>query len=357
MKLVFLGPRTVHTVKWANEMARRGHEVYLLTLHNSNEPLEPTVKFIELPLKPPFGFYLNAPFLKYLLKKIKPDLLNTHYASSYGTLARLSGFHPNLLSVWGSDVFEFPYLSKFNMRLIRKNICEADRVASTSKIMKRQVESLWRPKSDITVTPFGIDCSKFSPVSEKGSRSGKLRIGTVKSLSPQYGIMYLIKAFALAKDNGLKDAELCIVGGGSQEKELKKLTFELGIQNDLRFTGSVPSSEVPQWLNSFDIYVALSIQESFGVAVLEASACNLPVIVSNAGGLPEVVVDGVTGFIVPTKDYKTAAEKILEMSQDPELREKLGKKGREFVVRNYEWSECANVMEQLYREVIQVKKI
>lgn len=352
MKLVFLGPSTIHLIKWTNEMAKRGHEVYLITLHNSKEPVEPKVKFIELPFKPPFGFYLNTPFLKYLLKKIKPDLMNTHYASSYGTLARLSGFHPNLLSVWGSDVFEFPYISKFNMRLIQKNIREADRVASTSKVMKKQVELLWKPQKDITVTPFGINCLDFSPQSERTLSSKKVRIGTVKSLHPQYGINYLIKAFALAKKNGLKNAELVIVGGGSQEKELKKLTIELGIQDDVQFIGAVPYSDVPKWLNSFDIYVALSIQESFGVAVLEASACNLPVLVSNVGGLPEVVIDGETGFIVPAEDYQTAARKLLEMSLDPKLREKLGKKGREFVIKNYEWNDNANLMEQLFQDVI-----
>lgn len=351
MKIAFLaGYNSIHTVRWVNEMASRGHEVHLLTMHPGSEELKSGVRVYMLPYKPPFGYYLNTFKVRRILQAIKPDILHTHYASGYGTLARLSGFHPNLLSVWGSDVFDFPYESKFKMNLLIKNLRAADRIASTSYVMKKQVERLYKPEKEIAVTPFGVDCDLFKPVeAKKGGR--KIRIGTVKRMAPKYGISTLIEAFALVKKE-VKDVELVLVGGGPQEEELKLLAKELDVADDVRFIGAVPHKDVPKWLNSFDIYAALKDSESFGVAVIEASACGVPVIVSDAGGLPEVVADGVTGYIVPRKNPQAAAEKIVKLILDEKARKSMGQAGREFVLRNYEWKENADRMERLYWEIV-----
>lgn len=353
MKIAFLaGYNTIHTVRWVNEMARRGHEVHLLTMHTGSEELENGIRVYMLSFKPPVGYYLNAFNVRKILKTIKPDILHTHYASGYGTLARLSGFHPNLLSVWGSDVFDFPYESKFNMNLLIKNLRAADRIASTSYVMKKQVERLYKPEKEIAVTPFGIDCDIFKPMEDERDVS-KIRIGTVKRMAPKYGISTLIEAFALAKKE-VREIELVLVGGGPQEEKLKFLAKKLGVADDVQFVGAVPHHEVPKWLNFFDIYAALSERdsESFGVAVLEASACGVPVIVSDAGGLPEVVVDAVTGYIVPRKNPQAAAEKMVELILDEKARKSMGQAGRDFVLRNYEWKENADRMEKLYYQVV-----
>jgi glycosyltransferase involved in cell wall biosynthesis len=92
--------------------------------------------------------------------------------------------------------------------------------------------------------------------------------------------------------------------------------------------------------------------ESFGVAIIEASACGVPVIVSDAGGLPEVVVDGQTGYIVPRNNPQAAAEKIVNLINDKNARVAMGRAGREFVLKNYEWKENADRMEKLYKEII-----
>lgn len=354
MKIAFLaGYNSIHTVRWVNEMAKRGHEVHLLTVYPGSERLEGSISVYTLPFKPPFGYYLNTIHVRRLLLKIKPDILNTHYASGYGTLARLSGFHPNLLSVWGADVFDFPYKSKSQMDLIRKNLCAADRIASTSHVMKRQVEMLYMPEKEIAVTPFGVECDLFKPklVDRDNSR---IRIGTVKTMAPKYGIATLIEAFALAKKAVNEEVELILVGGGPQEAELRVLAKKLGIIDCVQFVGPVPHADVPKWLNSFDIYAALSESESesFGVAVIEASACGVPVMVSDAGGLPEVVIDAVTGYIVPRKNPGAAAEKIIRLIFDGPARKSMGAAGREFVLCNYMWKENADRMEKLYHEVI-----
>jgi len=354
MKLAFLAAASsIHTVKWVNEMVVRGHEVHLITMHSPKEKISEQVHFHRLPYKPNIGYYLNFPVLKNLLRQIKPDILNAHYASGYGTLARLSDFHPTLLSVWGSDVYDFPYKSKIKMNILQKNLAFADRIASTSKVMKKQTESICKCKSEIDVTPFGVDCEKFKPMKVNRDKS-QIRIGTIKKMASKYGIATLIKAFAIVKSKFHGDVILILVGGGPEEEELKCLAQKLNISKYVDFVGRIPHRTVPEYLNSFDIYVALSIldSESFGVAIVEASACELPVVVSDAGGLPEVVADGQTGFVVSRDNPVEAADRILQLLNNPKLRMEMGKAGRQFVLDNYEWKENADRMKRIYEKLV-----
>jgi len=353
MKILFLAPaNSIHTTRWVNEMARRNHEVHLVSLHPVGDPLDKRIQFHRPPFPASIGYYANYPWVRSLAKRVNPDIVNAHYASGYGTLARLVDFHPTLLSIWGSDVFDFPYEARWKKRMIKKNLDAADRVASTSRIMKQQAENLFSPKREIAITPFGVDCSVFCP--QPKSPNDIFRIGTVKMLSPKYGISCLIEAFAIAKGEGLRSAELILVGDGPQRKALEELSVTLNVRDSVKFIGPVPHAEVPNWLGSFHIYAALSVldSESFGVSVVEASACGLPVVVSDAGGLPEVVLDGKTGFIVPKREARTAAEKILLLAADADLRYRMGREGRAYALNHYEWSENADRMEHLYLETI-----
>jgi glycosyltransferase involved in cell wall biosynthesis len=353
MKIAFLaGHSSIHTVKWVNEMSLRGHEVHLITMHPGTEELHQNIQVYKLPFAPPHGYYLNAWHLKRLLQQINPDILNTHYASGYGTLARLSGFHPNLLSVWGSDVFDFPYESMMKKKIIQRNLSAADRIASTSNIMKKQTVTIYKPEKEIAITPFGVNCEKFRPM-EYNRDKNKIRIGTVKKMASKYGIATLIEAFAIAKHKYQGDIELILVGGGPEEEDLKLLAQKLDVGSYVDFVGLIPHHTVPEYLNSFDIYVALSDSESFGVAIIEASACGIPVVVSDAGGLPEVVADEQTGFIVPRNNPEEAADRILQLLNDSSLRKKMGNAGRKFVLDNYEWKENADRMKRLYEIIVE----
>lgn len=356
MKIAYLAAaHSIHTVRWVNEMARRGHKVHLITMHppTVNNPVDSSVNIHVLPFRPPLGYFLNVWHLKWLLKDIQPQLLHTSYASGYGTLSRMSGYHPTLLSVWGSDVFLFPYESRLKEKILRKNLATADYIAATSSALKNQTEKFIKPKRPITVTPFGVDCSKFKPHKEFTTQK-EFVVGTVKNLEPVYGIEYLIEAFAIvkAKYRGTKQLRLSIAGEGSLKKRLMNLAVKLGIGNSTNFLGFVPHVEVPKVLNQFSVFTCLSISESFGVAVLEASACGIPVIVSDTGGLPEVAKNNETGFIVPSRNPDAAAEAIIKLIEDEALRKRMGAEGRNFVLQNYEWKDCASRMEKLYEDII-----
>lgn len=366
MKIALIAPaNSIHTVRWANSLANKGCEVYLISQHQTNkDEFHSDVKLYITSFRGILGYFLMVPIVKKWLKQIKPDIVNAHYASGYGTTARLVNYRPWLLSVWGSDVYDFPYKSPLHRWLVKKNLASATRIASTSYCMAEQVNKLLPINvENIFITPFGIDTKLFAP-REKPIERDKIVIGTVKTMAPKYGIDLLINSFAFLYNELYKEQpeiaeKLCLrlVGGGSHLVQYQHLVRRLNIEDKVEFIGQVAHIDVPNQLSYLDIYVALSRleSESFGVAILEASAVGLPVVVANVGGLPEVVVDKKTGLVVEKENFKDAALALKKLVLSSELRNALGENGRKYVLEHYSWKHCINIMIDAYKETIKGK--
>lgn len=351
-KIVLLGPgNSIHIQRWANSLTDRGLKVHLITAHETLKEIDPNVTVHRLKLSAPWAYLAAQSEVKKFINLIKPDILNAHYATGYGLLARNVRFQPTLLSIWGSDVYDFPEKSIFHKWLVRSNLQSANAIASTSECMAQKTSSICKTKK-IHITPFGVDETIFRPSLIK-KESNKITIGTVKSLSKKYGIDTLIRAFALAtKQLGTAfNLHLEITGGGQDEAKLKKLVARLGIAPAVTFHGSVPHESVPDMLARLDIFVALSRDESFGVAAVEAAACGLPVVVSDAAGLAEVTVHEKTGFVVPRNDHHAAASALVRLITDANLREEFGRAGQQHVLLNYTWEKSLDKMIEVYQAV------
>lgn len=363
MKVALLSSAaSVHTIRWANGLAQAGLDVHIISQHPQSEPIDQKVKVHILPFRGVLGYFMMVPAVKSILKKIQPDIVNAHYASGYATTAHLVGYHPWIASVWGSDVYDFPNKSPAHKLLVRKNLLASDKVASTSHCMATQTKSFTPELKTIAITPFGVDTKYYDTLTEsllERDNSKEIVIGTVKSLAPHYGIDILIKAFAHIvedfKSNHpaiVNKLRLRLVGGGPQRSELERLTQQLKISSRVDFVGRVNSSDVPIELNKLDIYVALSRSESFGVAIIEAGAAGRPVVVSNVGGLPEVVIRDETGLIVPKDNPKAAAKAISKLILDKQLRITMGNAAKQHVTQTYDWDVCVATMVDLYKETI-----
>lgn len=363
MKIVLLSSASsIHTVRWANGLSAVGHQVYVISQHPAADSFDSGVVVHEFPFRAMLGYFTMVPGVRKLLKLIKPDVVNAHYASGYGTTARLVNYHPWVMSVWGSDVYDFPNKSPLHKWLVRKNLRAADAVASTSLCMAVKTRLLLPGLNDISITPFGVDINAYPAFTDSSTdQLGRITIGTVKTLSPKYGVDTLIEAFSiLLKELEQSDPQtaaklvLRLVGGGPQLKDLKILVEKLGIVDRVVFVGQVPHTQVPLELLKLDIYVALSRfdSESFGVAIIEAGAAGRPVVVSDAGGLPEVTVHGKTGLVVPRENPRAAATAIMSLIEDREMREQMGKAGREHVESHYSWPVCVEAMLHVYRDKV-----
>lgn len=340
--LLLSGASSVHTIRWANAFAQQpGMEVHLVSQHDPIDALGPAVVFHRLPHLKGAGYITNGPRLRALVRRLKPGVVNVHYATGYGTLAHWVGDVPLVLNVWGSDVYDFPDEGAIHRRLVQRNLRRADRLVSTSEAMADRVQALCPELPRATVVPFGVDTDLFRPSATRPVNE-RLVVGTVKVLASKYGIDTLMHAFARVVQHHGADAGLRLVGEGPQEQELRALAERSGLGGRIAFIPRVAHERVPDELARFDVYAALSRldSESFGVAVIEASACGLPVVVSDAGGLPEVVRDGVTGLVVRRDDPLAAAKAIAGLLADPALRTRMGDAGRAHVQERYQWAHC-----------------
>lgn len=334
---------SIHVKKLLNAMADRGFELTLFTLPNHlklKDSFDERITIHKLPYSGTKGYIMNVPYLCRQLRKGEFDLVNSHYVSGYGTLTRLTHYHPSALAVFGSDVYDFPFKSTFHRRLVVKNLDSADVLTSTSGVMVNKVREFYQKDKEIIVTPFGVDLSVFYP-REGYKNPDCFTFGIVKKISPKYGISTLLRAFSAFKQNHSNDAvRLLIYGAGPFEEEYKLQTIELGLSDYVTWGGFVNNLKVPEVLSKMDVACFPSESESFGVAAVEAMACGVPVITSDAPGFTEVNEDGVTGLIVRKKSVEElvfAMETMYAMSAEERIR--MGKNGIERVHKYYDFND------------------
>lgn len=352
MKILFLAPaNSVHTVRWVNALSQ-DNEVNLVSLSNHSQRehiIDKKVKINYLPIAGGKGYYLNGFYMSRIANSFQPDVINVHYASGYGTLARIAHLPNIILSVWGSDVYEFPYQSKVKMRILRKNMQYASRIASTSFAMKRQVERFVKDKK-IEVTPFGVDVSLFRKI--ENEQNEEFTVVLIKTLSKKYGIDTVIKAFDLFEKKIAGQAKLLIYGQGEEQQELEELTRMLGLEKKIFFEGYVKNDLIPYIYSKADVACFGSRQESFGVSAVEAMACEIPVIATAADGFREVVNDGKTGFIVEIDSPAEMCERLYQLYLSKSLRISMGKAGRRRVEELYSWNKNVENMLYVYKKQI-----
>ncbi|MFB8042739.1 glycosyltransferase family 4 protein, partial [Streptomyces hydrogenans] len=197
--------------------------------------------------------------------------------------------------------------------------------------------------------PPGVDEKTFHPGS--GGDEVRARLGLtdrpvvvcVSRLVPRKGQDTLIRALPRILRR-VPDAVLLIVGGGPYEKDLRRLAVETGVTASVRFTGAVPWSELPAHYGAGDVFAmpcrtrrgGLDV-EGLGIVYLEASATGLPVVAGDSGGAPDAVLDGETGWVVRGESAEDTADRVTTLLLDPELRARMGERGRAWVEEKWRW--------------------
>jgi glycosyltransferase involved in cell wall biosynthesis len=190
------------------------------------------------------------------------------------------------------------------------------------------------PRSARTVIHNAVDLSSFSPRAE--GLAGPIVVGAIANLQPIKGLDDFLAMARLLLDLGL-DAEFVIVGedihATGHGETLRRLACDLGLRDKVRFTGF--RNDVPELVRGLDILVVTSHMETFGRAALEAMACQVPVVATRVGGLPEVVHDGVTGILVPVRAPAQLAEAVFMLAREPGMRQRMGAAGRLRAVESF----------------------
>lgn len=358
MKICFIAlASNYHTIKWANWFSEHGHDVYVVSFADAEIPnvtvysLNAGISIKDSDLKK-LKVLLYGGALRKAVKEINPDIVNVHYATSYGTVAALSGLKGYILSVWGSDVYDFPKKSILHRTLLKYSLWRADYIFSTSKAMANETHKY--TKKHVDITPFGVDTELFNP-SRKNAFSKDYVIGTVKALHPKYGIEYLLRAASIVlKDRPDIPLKVRIAGKGLMENEhrYKNLCTDLGMDKYVTWLGFIPQEDVAQEWANMDVGIIPSVMdsESFGVSAVEAEACGTPVIISDIPGLMEATKPGVTSVVVKRKNEEELASAIIQLYDNPNQRITMGRAGRQFVENEYELNMCFHKVENLFKK-------
>jgi glycosyltransferase involved in cell wall biosynthesis len=352
---------SIHTQKWLKYFAGQGHELHLI----SRKPFEANdIKGLHLYWLTSFRYpaLFRYPYdiikVRRLIRAIRPDILHVHYAVGYGLLGALSGSHPFILSVWGSDVLVAPKQSRIYEWTVKLAIGKADIIHCDADHMIAPLIELGAKPEKIKLVYFGVDTQKFRPIQGKEKLRKELGIFdsptviSLRSLEPIYDIGTLINSMPTVLRE-IPEAKLLIIGGGSQEAKLKEQAESLGVCQSVKFTGRIPNDEIPEYLNSADVYVSTSLSDA-GLAgsTAEAMACGLPVIITDFGDNGKWVEDGTNGFLVPLKDPEALASRIIHLIHNKETRDKFGQINRQIIEERNDWQKEMRKVEELYESLM-----
>ena len=352
-----------HIQKWIRSLSEKGLDIGLFSLNHFEESIYSGCKNLSILNNPSYknsrsvftkiNYLTNNGLLKKQIQLYKPDILHAHYATSYGMLGAKSNFKPYVVSVWGSDVYDFPKKSPLHKNIVKRVLAKATVICSTSNCMK--LETGKYTHSAMEIIPFGVDTSVFTPVDGFTLDKKEITVGIIKSLEKKYGIDFLIRAFKnVVGEHPKKILKLKIIGEGSKKEEYKKLCEELHIAEKVEFVGKVSHDEVIKYHQLIDIFVCLSTldSESFGVSLVEAMACGKPVVASDVAGFKEVIDSDANGILVPKNSYKEAAEAINFYINNPDLALKKGANARLHVLQKYSWNSNVEQMLNVYKKLI-----
>jgi len=236
-------------------------------------------------------------------------------------------------------------LNKITMFLSDKVVCDSEKVSIEFKRHFHPDNSL------IEIIPIGgVDLSQY--FCDRSGVHDDIRIGSVGRLIESKGYPYLIDTARMilkARDNVF----FCIIGDGPGFNYLQGLIEKAGISERTKLTGF--RSDIPDILSTWDIYVQPSLWEGLCLTVVEAIASGLPVVATNVGGIPESVIDGYNGFLVPPKDPRAFADRILELVDNPDLRIRMGERSRKIAEEKYSLESMVNKVEELIDTLIKEK--
>lgn len=225
------------------------------------------------------------------------------------------------------------------------------------EFFKRRVVELGCDASQVFVHRSGLDCRRFPLIPRSFPSDGKIRIATTGRLVEKKGIEYSIRAVA-KQALVYPNLEYNIIGDGILRESLQKLIDDLNSSHFIHLLGWKDEDEIVEILNQSHIFMAPSVTAADGnqdapVNVLkEAMAMGLPAISTYHGGIPELVEDGISGFLVPERDVETLAEKLGILVKNPQLWPEMGKAGRAYVEEHYDLNKLNDTLVELYRKTL-----
>ena len=351
-------------------LARRGHRVHILS---SDTPArlgdyQPGLSFhrVETPSyplfrEPQYVLALTNTVVQ-VARERSLDIIHAHYAIPHATagyLARqiLAAGHracvPKVITtLHGTDITLLGSDRSYS-ETVAFCIEQSDGVTAVSDSLKADTYRELGVRHDIRVIPNFLDCAihrrrDAADLRRRLAPKGEKLLIHVSNFRPVKRVPEVVEIFAAVRRQ--VEARLLMVGDGPELPEASQLARSLGIAADVEFLGE--QDQVVQLLSASDVFLLPSAQESFGLAALEAMACEVPVVASSIGGLPEVIDHGLTGFLHPVDDLAGMAESAVRLLTDPELYRRAAQAARRVAHERYCDSKIVPLYEAYYAEIL-----
>ena len=244
----------------------------------------------------------------------------------------------------------------------------ADRIIAECPQDRHDMERLYgAPPSRITVAPCGFSPDELWPVpmldarARLGLDNTRFIVLQLGRMVPRKGVDTVIQGVAMLRRRHGIDAELLIVGGDTtgaapgdavELARLRSVAADLGVAAHVRFAGQQPRAALRDYYSAANVFASTPWYEPFGITPVEAMACARPVIGSEVGGIKSTVSDGVTGFLIPSRDPEALAERLARLHRHPDLAQAMGEAGRRRACEHYTWRHVASQLLAVYREVL-----
>jgi glycosyltransferase involved in cell wall biosynthesis len=284
-----------------------------------------------------------------ILKALKPDLLHTHFLTGYGYWGHYSRFSPNLLTVWGDDVYLTPYENALKGWLAKRALRSASAVTGDSVDILKRCATLGADPTRCYEIQWGVDFSVFNPERSSHVRE-ELQIPDSAPVvfSPRsftqayYNIDVIIDAVArLQKDRPA--VHVIFAGYEGDQSPFREMAARAGLTRQTHFVGRIPHENFADYLVASDVFVSVPSVDATAVSLLEAMACGCAIVVSSLASSLEWIKNGENGLVVPPRDEGALVGALTTLVDDPSLRARYGSscveevRGRADHEHNMQW--------------------
>lgn len=300
-------------------------------------------------------------YLSQVIEQTRPDIVHAHSSwksalQAYGAARKAKvPFLYEVRGVWEETAVAERQIGRFSFEYLRSRVHEnhlirqSDAIVTLSEGLKQDLCVRGGNPTRISVIPNGVDTAEFTPVPRDAQLAESLEcgrqivVGYISSLRKLEGVKYLVEALHQT------DGHVCaiIVGDGSERQSLENYARDLGVQDKIRFVGSVPHAEIKRYYSLIDVFVVPRIRQRVCELVtplkpLEAMAMGKCLLMSDVGGLRELATAEESAFFFEPENSASLADKLRLLIADAELRQKMGEKARRHVVEKRDWRMLVN---------------
>ncbi|HKL87946.1 MAG TPA: N-acetyl-alpha-D-glucosaminyl L-malate synthase BshA [Salinibacter sp.] len=362
------GGSGVVATELGKNLAQRDHEIHFISSslpfrlsHVAGNIFFHEVNVQSYPLfdYPPYTLSLTSKMVD-IAKHAGLDVLHVHYAIPHATSAVMArqilageGLSvPIVTTLHGTDITLIGQDPSF-APVVTWSINESDGVTAVSNYLRQETYDHFEVSNGIEVIPNFIDTDRFYRQDKEHFKqalcpNGEKVIVHVSNFRPVKNTKQVVEIFARVR-NEHSDVKLLLVGDGPERVPTERKARDLGVYDDIRFLGK--QDPIEEILSIADVFLMPSESETFGLAALEAMACNVPTVVSDVGGLPELVEDGETGYLCPVNDVEAFTDRVQALLGDEDLHGRMAEAARNRAVETFDIDRVVPMYERYYKQV------